>query len=116
MAAVSAEGSTVWSDPALELLMEPFDLIPGARALFHWLSGSQVKREEPITDFLQAVGVENRDETTAAVLGRRIAVTAAKPNLKTGPSDVAGRSGSSGARGRGRYGEKERTPRPYLAR
>ena len=44
-------------DPALELLMEPFDLIRGARAL-PLAERQPGKREEPITGFLEAVGVE----------------------------------------------------------
>jgi hypothetical protein len=43
-------------DPALELLMEPFDRIGGARARFHWLSGSpvNVKSRSPASSTLSA--------------------------------------------------------------
>jgi hypothetical protein len=56
VAAVSAEGSTVWViDPALELRMESFDRI-GGRCVPPLAGRQSDKGEEPITGFLEAVG------------------------------------------------------------
>src|ERR1700719_3648036 len=56
MAAVSAEGSTVWV--LIRRLNSSWSRSTAlvVRALFHWLSGSRVKRKEPITGFREAVG------------------------------------------------------------
>src|SRR5436190_24206888 len=55
MAAVSAEGSTVWV--LIRRLNSSWTrwIALVVRALFHWLSGSRVK-VKPITGFLEAVG------------------------------------------------------------
>src|SRR5438876_10168181 len=56
IAAVSADGSTVWV--LIRRLnsswSRPIALV--VRALFHWLGGSRVKGKEPITGLLEAVG------------------------------------------------------------
>jgi hypothetical protein len=56
MAAVAAEGSTVWGlDPVLELLVEPFDCVGGART-FPLVDGQSGEGEQPVTSLLKSVG------------------------------------------------------------